>query len=90
MHRRALLALARMILSPASYRPETEKKKLDLKLHAHDLLEREEHFELMAAQKIMQEVLHFSKVNEDQLKKTVESTGARWYEQGEEMKLPWT
>jgi hypothetical protein len=83
-----MLALARMILSPASYRPQSETRKLDLKLHPQDLLEREEHFELIEAQTIMQEVLQFLRVNQEQLKKTVESTGARWYEQGEEIDLP--
>jgi uncharacterized membrane protein YcaP (DUF421 family) len=90
MHKRAMLALARMILAPTSYLPQSEKKKRDLKLHPHDLIAREEHFELLEAQKIMRQVLQSLGLDEDQLKQAVELTGAKWYEQGEEMTLPWT
>ena len=90
MYKRAILALARMILDPTFYLPESEKKKRDLKLHAHDLLLREEYFECLEAQKIMRQVLQSFGLEEDNLKQTVESTGPMWYERGEEMVLPWT
>jgi hypothetical protein len=90
MYKRPILALARMILDPASYLPESEKKKRDVKINAHDFLVREEHLELLEAQKIMRQVLQTLGLEEDHLKQTVESTGPMWYERGEEMVLPWT
>ena len=89
MHKRPILALARMILDPTFYLPESEKKKCDLKLQANDLLVREEHFELLEAQKIMRQVLQSIGLEEDDLRHTVETTGHMWYKLGEEMVMPW-
>src|SRR6202040_3755340 len=89
LYRRPMLALARMMLDPKGYIPRTEKMKLDSKpkLNLYDVLAREKYFELEAAQVIIRKMLKFSGIAEAQLKSAVESTGARWYELGEEMNV---
>jgi hypothetical protein len=79
-----------MMLDTKSYVPEHEKKRVDLKLYSTDVLAREEHFELTAAQDIFRNILGFAGISEEDLKQTVESTGYQWYERGDEMRLPWS
>jgi hypothetical protein len=88
-YRRPILALARMILDPGAYIPQSEKKQSDLKLHPGDVLAREELFELQAAQRIMKNILQFMGIKEADLRTSVESTGANWFERGETVQLPW-
>ena len=90
LYRRPVLALARMILDPKRYVPQSERKQRDLCLRPTDLLAREEHFELIEAQGIIKKILTFIDMSERNLKSEVESTGARWFERGEAIVLPWT
>ena len=90
MYRRPVLALARMILEPNRYIPQSERTQRDVRLNSTDILAREEHFELLEAQEIMKKILTFINMSEDELRLAVESTGARWFERGEDIILPWT
>jgi hypothetical protein len=90
VYRRPVLALARMILEPKRYMPQSEKQQRDLHLSTADVLAREEHFELVEAQGIMKKILTAINLSECELKAAVESTGARWFDRGEEIALPWT
>jgi hypothetical protein len=78
-----------MILHPNTYVPEVDKGHPELVLHSHDILAREEHFELVKAQEVMKSVLKYVGIAESDLRKTVESTGANWFEMGDEILLPW-
>jgi hypothetical protein len=90
LYRRPILALARMILDPNAYIPEGERKKREVRLPKWDMLLREEYFELEEARKVMLAVLEFVKVGAEQLQSEVEGTGARWFERGPIIALPWT
>jgi hypothetical protein len=79
-----------MLLAPKSYVPKSERERLDLELHPDDVLAREEHYELVAAQKILRDILKSEGINEGELRTLVESTGTRWYDRGEEITLPTT
>jgi len=79
-----------MILAPKRYIPQSEKTQRDLRLNSTDVLAREEHFELVEAQEIMKNILTFLNMSEGELRLAVESTGARWFERGEAIALPWT
>jgi hypothetical protein len=79
-----------MILDPKRYIPQSEKKKRDLRLNPNDILAREEYFELIEAQGVIKKILTFIKMSEGDLRSAVESTGAKWYERGEAIVLPWT
>jgi len=89
LFRRATLALARMILDPRRYRPQSKKNGPDIRLSGWDLLQREEHHELQAAQTIVRDMLRFADIKEEQLASMVESTGSTWFECGDTMELPW-
>jgi len=62
----------------------------DLRLNPNDILAREEYFELIEAQGVIKKILTFIKMSEGDLRSAVESTGAKWYERGEAIVLPWT
>jgi hypothetical protein len=84
-----MLALARMVFDPRAYVPQSEKKRPDLKLSPQDVLAREEHYEHLAAEAIMKQILGAAHISESDLKSAVESNGAKWYERGEAIELPW-